>query len=635
MKKLICSIASLFLLNNLNSQVIFSENFDGSTNLPSGWTQSNVDGLTVASNLATLNFGNNAWIVRSNAVTETGNHAISTSWYTPAASADDWLISPQVSIPATGNYLLQFEAMAPDATYLDGFKVYVSTSGNSVANFGSTAALTVNAATNTYTGYTVNLSAYAGQNIHFAIRNNSNDKFLLYVDNVVIRQPSDNNAILLSSRLNRYSLVNTNNTLSLSVKNDGGNPITSLTVNWNDGTDHISNITTNIASGATATVNHPVAVNYSTVLEKTISVNITSVNGGTDPDVSNNSSARKISTMNTTVAKKVLFEEGTGTWCGWCPRGTVAMEYMDQNHSDFVGVAVHNGDPMAVTEYDNRMGDFISGYPGSTVDRELSDVDVDKTTWETTFNQRKNLLTPALIEGSSSMSGSSITVNAKATFFTPLSEQLRLALIVVEDSVKGTTSGYNQTNYYSGGNDLIDIHGVNWKNLPDPVPASQMVYNHVGRALVGGFDGQANSVPATINEGTIAEYTFNYTVPTNSNVNNMYGVIILIDNATGFVLNSTKVKLATYASLNTQSITNFEVFPNPTTEFINVNFEAKNADYEVTIFDVNGKIVKSEKINNLIGSTSYRVSLEDLKSGNYLITLATKGESSTQHFIIK
>jgi 23S rRNA pseudoU1915 N3-methylase RlmH len=223
----------------------------------------------------------------------------------------------------------------------------------------------------------------------------------------------------------------------------------------------------------------------------------------------------------------------------------------------------------------------------------------------------------------------------KQRFFTPLSEQLRLALIVVEDSVKGTSSGYNQANYYSGGNDLIDIHGVNWKNLPDPVPASQMVYNHVGRALVGGFDGQVNSVPATINEGTIAEYTFNYTVPTNSNVNNMYGVIILIDNATGFVLNSTKVKLATYASLNTQSITNFEVFPNPTTEFINVNFEAKNADYEVTIFDVNGKIVKSEKINNLIGSTSYRVSLEDLKSGNYLITLATKGESSTQRNMAK
>ena len=41
--------------------------------------------------------------------------------------------------------------------------------------------------------------------------------------------------------------------------------------------------------------------------------------------------------------KRVLFEEATGTWCQWCPRGAV---YMDSLHKVYpttaMLVAVHN-----------------------------------------------------------------------------------------------------------------------------------------------------------------------------------------------------------------------------------------------------------------------------------------------------
>ena len=43
--------------------------------------------------------------------------------------------------------------------------------------------------------------------------------------------------------------------------------------------------------------------------------------------------------------KIVVGEEGTGTWCGWCPRGSVAMNWMDEKYYGYwQGIAVHNND---------------------------------------------------------------------------------------------------------------------------------------------------------------------------------------------------------------------------------------------------------------------------------------------------
>ena len=73
--------------------------------------------------------------------------------------------------------------------------------------------------------------------------------------------------------------------------------------------------------------------------------------------------------------KIVVGEEGTGTWCGWCPRGAVAMNWMDEKYYGYwQGIAVHNGDPMVNTDYDVGLGGLTSGYPSGLVDRG-SDID--------------------------------------------------------------------------------------------------------------------------------------------------------------------------------------------------------------------------------------------------------------------
>lgn len=628
MKKKLLSVASLLLASYSFSQVLFSENFDGAASFPSGWVLHNVDGLTPAANVG---YVNNAWVIRPNSGTGQGNHAVSTSWYNPAGTSNDWMVSPSISIPASGSYVLQFDAMAPDPQFPDGFKVYISTTGTAVADFGTTPVLTVNAPPSSYMGYSVDLSAYAGQTIHFAVRNDNTDKFLLFADNFVVRQPQQNDAVLSSASINRYSLTNTNNTLSMNVANNGSNPITSLTVSWNDGAAHSETINVNIPVGGSSNVNHPTPVNYSAAFTRDIEVEITQVNGTNDPAPEDNSGNAIITTLSQSPTKRVVIEEGTGTWCQWCPRGAVAMEYMYNTYPDrFIGIAVHNGDPMTVSEYDN--GANFGGYPSANIDRSILDGDVSQADFQNYYNQRKDLLTPASISVNGVRSGNDLEIELNTLFFSQFSSaNYRLGVIIIEDGVKGTSSGYNQANAYAGGG-YGPMGG--YESLPSTVPAAQMVYDHVGRALLGGYNGQAGSVPTEIYDGMPVSYTFNYTVPAAYNIDNMYAVGVIIDNTTGEIINANKSPLKTLSLGSVESV-EMNVFPNPATDKINVSFEAKGGDYMIEITDLQGRVVVSEQHTNLSGSQSVELNTSSLKSGNYLVSIAKEGASYTKMISVK
>jgi hypothetical protein len=628
MKKLLFTVSALLLAGHSFSQTIMSENFDAATTLPTGWTQLNIDALTPATGVSFM--GTSGWIARPKATGSTDNQAVSTSWYTPAGTSNDWLISPSIAVPASGVNVVQFDAMAPDANYLDGFKVYISTSPITAASLPTTAVLTVPAAANTYTSYSASLASFAGQNIYVAIQNYSNDMFLLFVDNFKVRTLVNNDAILSSASLNRYSAVSTNNNLVLDVKNDGANAITALTVNWNDGTDHIQTITgLNIAPGASANVTHPTAVSYATVVEKNINVTITAVNGAVD--ATNVTAAKKINTVSQIVEKTVVIEEGTGTWCVWCPRGAVAMEYMyDTYPTRFIGVAVHNGDPMTVTEYDN--GANLSGFPGCNVDRALKDESVSKTLFEGYYNARKDITIPAAIAATATWNGANVSVAVTSTFKTVFANaNYRLGVIMIEDKVTGTGAAYNQANAYAGG-----TNGVmgGYESLPNPVPAAQMVYDHVGRALLGGYDGQAASVPASITNNQAVNYTFNYTVPATSKRYLMSAIAVLIDNTTGEIINATKVAL-TAAGVEEVATIGMEVYPNPASGSVTVKFDATSADYAVAITDLSGRQVAARTITNANGSQTVEMPIEGLATGNYLVTVSSNGASFTQNLMVK
>ena len=278
---------------------------------------------------------------------------------------------------------------------------------------------------------------------------------------------------------------------------------------------------------------------------------IENINGQGDDDFpDNNALSAQVLCVNEIFAQNVVYEEGTGTWCGWCPRGLVGLNTMAHNYTDgsWIGIGVHNGDPMKVTEYDNGIGTFIGGYPSGVMNREKV-YDPGLTTLEPAYLAAKQEIPLAKIEVTGKTwddETRELTVETTSNFAMDLTAtSVNVAMVIVENGMTGTSSQWNQANYYSGGGngDLIDWDGTNWADLPNPVPAADMVYQHVGRVLVGGWDGVAGVIPADVTYGTPYTHEFAYTLPDDFDPAEVDLVVMLLDDNTGIITNAAQIAL--------------------------------------------------------------------------------------------
>ncbi len=627
MKRILLSAALLSLALNANSQIL-TENFEGGA-LPTGWTRSQSTpsvGWVFGASL-----GSQYWAIPSHTTYAASNDDANDDQTLLLNLADmDRLITPALDLTSQTAVALSFDAFYNGA-YGSVATVEVSTNGGTTW----TTIYTLDPSDAWQNGLVTNLSAYAGQsNVLVAFHHDDMADWAsgFALDNVSVYTPPATDVRLNSVTLNRYSLLNSNNTLAMNVTNLGSDPITSLTIDWNDGTSHSQVISgLNIAPFASTNVNHPTAISYATAVEKTINVNITDVNSAVDANPANNTASAPFNTVSQAPAKKVIIEEGTGTWCGWCPRGAVAMEAMYNAHpNDFIGIAVHNSDPMTVAAYD--AGANFSGFPGCNVDRAMLDQGVSETAFESYYQERIGLAVPAAISVVSNGAGSSVTIDVTATFYTVFAAaNYRIGGIIVEDNVTGTAAGYNQTNYYAGG---ASGPMGGYESLPDPVPAANMVYNHVGRALLGGYSGSAGSVPAAITDGLSVTKTFPYTVPATSNKANMKVVAVLIDQTTGEIVNANDVALSA-SGINELTAAELSVYPNPASDLVNVSFDAKNADYSVSLMDLQGRVVSSKELTNANGVQQVSFATSNVAKGSYIVVVSSNGGKTTKTVVIK
>ncbi len=624
----------LFLLSSLAitsgySQTVASEDFN--SGLPSSWSQTTLasDGgwkNGTASALSSQNFPfSSTNSTRFMGTNDDGCGQV-------CNKSADRLISPSYDLTAQGNCILSVDIHFARATYqgsTEAGTIEISTNGGS----SWTLLKTLSGALG-WRGEMIDLSSYSTYSdvkISFLYNDGGGWMFGFGVDNFKISVPQPNNVSLTKASIEKIGLVSTNYPIKFDVKNLSLNPITSLEVSWNDGTDHTANLTTNITTGNTVSFTHTIPVNYSIAQDKDIIVTITRVNGSPDPDVTDNSKNTTITIISSSPTKKVVIEEGTGTWCMWCPRGAVAMDYMYNKYPDqFIGIAVHNDDPMTVAAYDS--GANFSGFPSANVDRSLMQIEVGEEEFEDAYHQRKNLLTPFSIDATGYITGNTVSVDVNAKYFSNSTNvKYRLAAIVVEDGVTGTTNSYRQANAYAGGG-YGQMGG--YENLPHPVPAAQMTYNHVGRALLGGYYGQAGSIPTTLTDGQVVNYTFNYTIPSNSNRNNMSIVVLVVDTQSGAIINASSTKIG-YLGVSKVDNIDFTIFPNPSTENFTVSFEAKGKDYSIEITDLQGRLIQTESFKNLQGNQEIKINSSKLTTGNYLVTIAHDGASYNKMISVK
>lgn len=195
MKKALSFVAALFAVVALNAQVLY-ENFDNG--IPSTWSTIDVNQTgypweAVSQSLA--NVTDCPYTADQFSYGETGDCAVSWSYYPTAYTSqgfngtsldqNNYLISPAFT-PVNGS-TLSFYCMSFNGTqYPDAIMVKLSTGGANESDFTVTLMPLTTVSWSEWTEQTVDLSAYAGQNVRIAFVHQSNDKFGLLLDEVSV-----------------------------------------------------------------------------------------------------------------------------------------------------------------------------------------------------------------------------------------------------------------------------------------------------------------------------------------------------------------------------------------------------------------------------------------------------------------
>lgn len=432
------------------------------------------------------------------------------------------------------------------------------------------------------------------------------------------------------------------------ARNLGSSTINSfdLTYNYN-GADVTENIT-GLSLASLDTYEHTFASQLTPILgNNDLTVTISNVNGGgADDDASDDSKVISIDPIVPAAGKVVVGEEATGTWCQWCPRGAVYMDLFEQTYADYwIGIAVHNGDPMTDVVYDAGMGTLIGGYPSAVVDR---GPDVDPSAMNADFLERLQTAPAGVILNGANWDASTrvLEVSVKATFSQTANNSYKVACVLTEDGVTGTSSAYNQANAYAGGGNGV-MGG--YESLPSSVPAAQMVYDHVARTISPSFGGSSNGLPATINSGESYISNYSFTLPVDWDENNIEIIGLLLD-PSGRIDNAGSYSIAEavangYETGPPMGITEefdynvddkLKVYPNPASDVLNVTITSPNGELnKISIYNYAGQLVHEFDMIVTTGSWNFKIDLSEYSKGLYTMEYTNSNSTIVKKFIVQ
>lgn len=235
--------------------------------------------------------------------------------------------------------------------------------------------------------------------------------------------------------------------------------------------------------------------------------------------------------------KKVVVEDATGTWCGWCPGGIEALEYLKKTYPEkAIAIGVHYGDEMEIDEYMPYIDAYVGGFPNLTYNRMFSQTptdpyvnvcaEIDKIVESLSYPSYAEVE----LEGKSSDDKTLASVSAAAKFKVATSVPHFLSFVIVEDGV----GPYLQTNYFK--QYRVPMNG--WQTKAAQVPT---IFKDVAR-YYNRFPGIVGSLPSEIGSNSVNEFSID--LPLSNVKGNEYRVIAMITNGlTGEIVNAAQIDL--------------------------------------------------------------------------------------------
>ena len=208
--------------------------------------------------------------------------------------------------------------------------------------------------------------------------------------------------------------------------------------------------------------------------------------------------------------KRVMLEVFTGAWCGWCPDGAVVRDQILADYGPRVmAVDIHDTDGMEFAE--GIRSEFgVSSYPNGMVDRTVFDGEADEPhsrgEWPTNVETQLSAYTPLNVGVTSSYNSNTrqVQVTLEAEFTDYANGDLRFVCMVIEDTVVGSGSGYDQTNYFD------TTPGHPYEGAGDPIVGfnHRYVLRDISSAL-----GNPSVISTPVEPGETATESFSFTLP--------------------------------------------------------------------------------------------------------------------------
>ena len=489
--------------------------------------------------------------------------AASHSMYNPAGKSDDWLVIPQLAID-NEHTVLSFDAQSYLKGKKDVLKVLVwkcderyntlssevvkrmRDEGTVIFEQQLTPGATEGTLADEWQNVSLPLSAFKGSNIYIAFVNENENQSMIFIDNIDVCYEG---RYMMGANVPETVVAADEMTFKAFVT--AGSSIEKPF-------SHIEASVESLTTGAKSTYAADVNIEADKTYEFTFPDKISLKSGASNEyrltvslDGEKQSISGQVLNLSEDFPRTVLVEEGTGSWCGNCPKGMLCFDYLEKAFpGKIVPVAVHNGDRLAYLEYDQFLS--LGGYPAGRVNRNatvtlpMGDEGFLSSSGNETWTDHviKELDIPAMASVSideARVSTSSLNIEMKATVKFGIERtgvNYNVFVVALEKGIPGS-----QHNYYYNMEDPIYGEWGASGTLGAQGQYASVEYGHVARGIAGNsFYGINGLLPKDVKPGEDYKVSVVFNRPQTVLENaNLSLACVIIDAATGKVLNADSI----------------------------------------------------------------------------------------------
>lgn len=584
--------------------------------------------------------------------------AASTSIYNPTGKSDDWMSIPRLSIE-NADYYLSFDVQSYYKSKADRLKVLVLEDDAVYSNFTKelydkfkangkviydeqlTPGESEEGLSGDWTHVEKSLAEYAGKNIYIAFVNENDNQSMIFLDNLKVYYKGDFNFApnVQNTQINKES---TTVGAVVKVTSDKTYNSISATLTSEDGS---------FKSTYTDTPSKPItsAENYSFTFPDKMPLKVGEQNKYTisiDLGGTVYSQTNTISNLAYETTKHVVIEEATGTWCVNCPRGILAMEYLESIYGDLIiPITIHSSsesgsDPFNYSKYTSALG--LNAFPSGLVNRidtvysptsidanqlyHFDSEDGNQTFYDIAKREFNSyaIADVAIDKAIYDVNNKTVQISGNVNYALNMNSlNHNIAFVVLEDGLVD----YQANGHYGSTDPLLGKFG---KGGEYGTATPKITFVDVARKVPNdNFAGESGFIPVSVTAGQPVAFNKVFSLPENvSNWDNAKVVVMLIDANTERVLNAARLKFAAgTAGINDATVSENGITISGENGSISVN---GGSDLNVTVYDVSGSVISNAN------STSGAVKVSTGgKNGLFIVKATSDGVSVVKKVIVK